>query len=410
MSFARALSRLALGLCVLCSPLVRAEGNGILVGETARLHLSFETEARYDSLAAVGGVGSPSNPQYDPGDLITHLRPGLRLDAPGAATSFAGSARLDYQLFTGLGGPTSQLSYLAAFADAGIDFSHGGPVSFHVGDRFSRSDQTTNPALGVGSITDANTLEARLALKPGGGAIEGGIGYAFAIEQYELHDSGNVACDQATCNGANYGKYASQTHRGTLDLRWRFLPKTAVVADFSWAARVYQTAASNVSTDPLRAEVGLIGLITEKVRVVVKVGYENTFAGGGQNFQGVIGQAEIGWEPRETAKITLGVLRSAEPVSDVYGWYDDWRLYANASIMLVGKLLFSAGGNVDRIAFANGDARVDNQGSINAAFEYEFTRNVHAALGGVLTTRNSTENGVFNYSRGEAFARLSLAY
>src|SRR5213076_1962381 len=87
---------LTLALLLLSAP-VRAEGNGLLVGESARLHASFETEARYDSLAALGGVGQARNPVFDPADLITHLRPALRLDAPGAEASFEGAARLDYQ-------------------------------------------------------------------------------------------------------------------------------------------------------------------------------------------------------------------------------------------------------------------------------------------------------------------------
>ncbi len=389
---------------------LRAEGNGLLISDTARLHLIFETEARYDSLAAVGGVGNGLVVQTDPGDLIVHLRPGLRLDAPGAAASFTGAARLDYQRFTGLGGPTQNLSYLGAFADLGLDLSHGGPVSFHAGEHFARSDQTSNPALGLGSITDANLLEARLAFKPGGGAIEAGVGYGFSFEQYELHALGAVICNQPSCTGTDYGNFGSQTHRGILDLRWRFLPKTALVADFSWAARIYQNRTANLPTDPLRAEAGLVGLLTEKVRVVLKAGYENTFASSGNNFQGVIGQAEGGWQPTETTKIALGVLRTAEPVSDVYGWYDDWRLYASGSILLAGKLLVTLGGNLDRLAYGNGNGRVDKQGSVNAALEYEFTRYLRAAVGGVFTNRNSTEGGVFSYSRGEAFARVTLTY
>jgi len=389
---------------------VRAEGNGLLLSDTARLHLSFETEARYDSLAAVGGIGSGSVVQNDPSDLIIHLRPGLRLDAPGAAASFTGSARLDYQRFTGLGGPTQNLSYLGAFADAGLDVSRGGPVSFHAGEHFSRSDQTTNPALGLGSITDANTFEARLAVKPGGGALEGGLGYAFALEQYELHFPGAVTCTQPSCNGANYGNFGSQTHRGTLDARLRFLPKTAVVADVSWATRFYQSSTANVATRPLRAELGLVGLLTEKIRVILKAGYENTFSSAGNNFQGPIAQAEVGWQPVETTRMALGALRTAEPVSDVYGWYDDLRLYASGSILLAGKLLFTFGGNADRLSYANGNGRLDTQGQVNSTLEYELTRYLRGAVGGVLTKRSSSEGGVFSYTRGEGFVRVTLTY
>jgi hypothetical protein len=388
-----------------------ADGNGLAVGDTARLHASFETEERYDSLAALGGIGNAQTPVYDPADLITHLRPGLRLDAPGAQTSFTGAARLDYEIFAGLGGPTRSLSFLAAAADAGLQTGHGGSTTFDLVDHFSRSDRTSNPALGIGTITDSNNLDARLGLLPGGGALELGLGYNFGIEAYELHSAGNVGCaiTQPSCDGTKYGGFGSQTHRGTADVRWRFLPKTAAMAEVSWAARSYSSASSNVNTKPLRASLGLLGLITEKVRVVLKAGYENTFASTGQNYAGLVGQAELGWEPGITTKVAVGVLRSAESVSDLYGWYSDSRLYASLSMLFIGKLLVTGGANVDLLGFAN-RGRNDVQSSANVLVEYEFNRLLRGGLGSVLTIRSSSEGGAFNYQRAEAFARLTVAY
>ena len=406
--------RLGLPLAVLltAAPLsAAADGNGLAVGETARLHASFETEARYDTLAALGGVGAAANPVFNPGDLITHLRPGLRLDAPGSQLTFTGGARLDYAYFTGIGGPTRDLSFLGAFADANLDIGHGGPATFTIADHFSRSDVTSNAALGLGTITDANGLEGKLNLRPGGGALEFNLGYLFGLEAYELHSPGNVGCPatQPSCDGTKYGGFGSLTHRGLVDVRYRFLPKTALIVEGVWALRTYQSQAQNIQTAPLRVSGGLLGLITEKVRVLLKAGYENSFAQSGANFGGFVGQGEIGWEPRETTKFAAGLLRSIEPVSDTYGWYQDLRVYASASVLLAGRVLVTAGGNGDQLAFAN-RGRVDLQVQGNGTVEYQFNRFLKAGTGVVLTLRDSSEGGVFTYQRAEIFGRITATY
>ena len=381
------------------------------MGDTARLHASFETEARYDSLAALGGVGNADNPVFDPADVITHLRPGLRLDSPGSDVSFQGSARLDWQIYTGLGGPTRDLSYLGASVDGDLVFSRGGPVQFRLSDHFARSDRSSNPSLGIGSITDANALDARLDLRPGGGALEGGLGYSFGLEQYELHDVGNVGCNQTSCDGTKFAGFGSQTHTAKVDLRWRFLPKTAVLIEGAWSLRSYSSTAQNVETRPLRVYGGLVGLLTEKVRVVLKAGYENAFAQGtSENFAGVVGQAEVGWEPRETTKLAFGVLRSVEPVSDLYGWYDDWRAYGSLSVLFLGKLQLVLGGNVDQLGFANKDGRTDLQAQANGSLDYDINNLFRIGLGAVMTYRDSSEAGPFTFQRVEVFGRLAVTY
>lgn len=401
-----------LPLLLAAAPLAAAaDGNGLAVGGRARLHASFETEERYDSLAALGGIGNSNTVALDPADLITHLRPGLRLDAPGSEATFTGAARLDYEFFAGLAAETRSLSFLGAFADADLALGRGGPVGFSLGDHFSRTDRTSNPALGVGSITDANALDGKLSLRPGGGALTLSLGYLFAIESYELHDAGNVACPAGdlSCDGSKFSGFGSRTQRAAADVRWRFLPKTALVLEGAWAHRTYASGALNINTSPLTTSLSLVGLVTEKVRVVLKGGYENTFAAGGENFSGFVGQAEVGWEPRETTRFSAGVLRTAEPVSDAYGWYDDWRGYVASSLLFAGRVLVTAGATADRLGFAN-RGRVDLQLGGNALAEYELNRMLRLGLGTVLTLRDSSEGGPFTYQRAEVFARVTVAY
>ncbi len=401
-----------LPLLLAAAPLAAAaDGNGIAVGDRARLHASFETEERYDSLAALGGIGNTNSVALDPADLITHLRPGLRLDAPGADTTFTGSARLDYEFFAGIAAATRSLSFLGAFADADLQLGRGGPVGFAIGEHFSRSDRTSNPALGLGSITDANALDGKLTFRPGGGALEFGLGYLFGLESYELHDVGNVACPAGdlSCDGSRYSSFGSHTQRVAADVRWRFFPKTALLLEGTWAKRTYESGALNINTSPLTATLSLVGLVSEKVRVVLKGGYENTFTASGENYSGPVGQVELGWEPRETTRFALGALRTAEPVSDTYGWYDDLRGYASLSLLLGGRVLLTAGVTGDRLGFAN-RGRVDFQLGGNALLEYEVNRLLRLGLGCVLTLRDSNSGGPFSYQRAEVFGRVTLTY
>ena len=411
-----ALAALSCVLACLAAP-ARADGPGVLVGETARLHLLFDVEGRYDSLAGQGGIGpTQAVPVVDPAEIILHFRPGLKLAAPGNKVDFEALAGLDWTRFTGWLAPTQELSFLGANAGATLEMGRGGPVSFRLGEQFTRSDRTTNPALGLGAITSANDLGARLSLRPGGGAIEAGAGYDFMLESYESYNPktpGTSTDDNV--NPAKFGQFGSQTHRLALDARWRFLPKTAFTLDSSWALRVYDSQTANIGTKPLRVEAGLAGLITEKVRITLRGGWLKTFADKGAEFSGVVGQLELGWNPTDTTGITLGVLRSAEPVSSTFGWYDDFRGYLSGRIALGGRVALTASAKVDRIAFANAasgsaGARTDTQGSFDAAMDIELLRVLHAVLGGVITSRDSTEGGFYTYARTEGYLKLQFNY
>jgi len=190
-----------------------------------------------------------------------------------------------------------------------------------------------------------------------------------------------------------------------------------VVLDSSFELREYSDATLNDPSMPFLVEAGLAGLITEKVRLVIKGGYENTFLSssaacestGCTNFSGPVAQIEAGWDPSETASATLGFTRTVQPVSGNYGWYDDWRGYLNGKLLLGGRFALTANANLDVIDFAN-SGRQDTQASVEGAIDVEVFRMFHTALGTVLTTRDSSLGGVFTYQRAEVYVRLNFTY
>ncbi len=404
----------ALLLALLVAPrAARAEGPGLALGENSRLHLSFESELRFDTLAGQGGIGTTANPVWDPADFILHIRPGARFVEQGTTVGFTGAANIDYVDYTGWLNPTHDLSYLAASVAAALDVAKSGPIGFSATENFTRSDHSSNPSLAIGTITDANDIGGRLSFRPGGGAIEGGVAYNFGLEAYELHAQGNLTCgNDPTCNGADYGNFNSTTHRFALDARWRFFPKTAVVFDSSFQLRNYGNGAANVSTMPLVVQAGLAGLVTEKVRVVLKVGYANSFSAAGDGFSSVVGQVEAGWDPSETAGISIGASRSVQPVSGAYGWYDDWRGFLTGKLQLWGRVQLTANGGVDIISYANDpQGRQDTQMSGELAASVEIFRMLHVTVGAIGSERiSSLTNPVYGYQRLEAYVRLNFTY
>jgi len=409
----RALARgsaLLLAAALLAAARAQADGPGLALGESERLHLFFESELRYDSLAGQGGIGQTGTPVYNPGDFILHVRPGARFLETGTIVSFTGSANIDYVDYTGWLAPTHDLSYLGVAVQGVLDVAKSGPYSLSATESFTRSDHTSNPSLGIGSITDANDLGARFSTRPGGGAVEAGLAYNFGLEAYELHADGNLSsCSDPGCTGTDFSAFNSTTHRFAADARWRFFPKTALLFDAAFELRNYSDASANVRTRPLLLETGIAGLITEKIRAAVKIGYANSFAQEGDAFSGPTAQLEAGWDPSETFSATLGAARALQPVSGTYGWYDDWRAYASAKVQLFGRLQLAADGSFDDILFGN-SARADTQLQFDGSASMELARYVRLTAGCVLTRRDSSLGGVFSYQRAEIYLRAGFTY
>jgi hypothetical protein len=63
---------------------------------------------------------------------------------------------------------------------------------------------------------------------------------------------------------------------------------------------------------PIRARVGLNGLITEKIALLAMVGYQATFFSGGDNADTVIGQAELRWIISDLANFRVGFQRDIQ--------------------------------------------------------------------------------------------------
>ncbi|HEX4620055.1 MAG TPA: outer membrane beta-barrel protein, partial [Myxococcaceae bacterium] len=355
-----------------------AGDNGIKVGD-GRLHPFFDLEGAYDS--AAGFFGTAGGNAVLSGEIVTHFRPGLRLEMPSNLVNLNLGGDIDYVYYTGLISPgSSAASHLEASANLEADFNKAGAVEFEIGDNFSRLDRTTNVALGVGILSLYNEAHASLPIHPGGGALEITPKGSVSFEQYTPLSTITVAgCTDPSCNPALVSNFNYLDLNGGLSGLWRFLPKTALSIDATYDARGYQNDPH--SAQLLHGYLGLVGLVTAKLAVVAKAGWAQDFAG--SNAKTVVGQAEVNYLLSDTSNIKAGYFRDLSPVPE-YGMFGDDRVYAEAKFFLGGRLTLRAYGAFDNLTFYGTPARTDQVVTVDAGPAYQFTRWLIAAAGYTL--------------------------
>ncbi|RKH47941.1 hypothetical protein [Corallococcus sicarius] len=383
-------------------------GNGFKVG-SGRLHPTLDLETRLDS-----GVGyfredgtGPLSPDLS-GELALHVRPGFMLDVPSQKLALSLRGNLDYVVYTGLITPGSgAASHLEGAADLALRFDPEGTLSVEVGDQLSRSDRTRTVALGAGILSLFNEARVRAQWKPGGGALELSPSAAYAMEFFEpLGGQPPVGCTTPECDPLT----ASQFNYGNLRLgvegRWRFLPKTAVVADTGITYRGYFNDTTTPSALLLHAMAGVAGLVSPRITLTAKAGWSQNLGEGGGGT--VVAQAEgtYLWGPSLTVK--GGYLRAFEPVA-AYGTFRDDRIYAEARSLMGTRLALHAAGALDFLSFAG--TRSDTLVALDVGPEYQFRPWLLGAVGYTLSTRSSSQAASgLNYTRHEGYARVSVTY
>lgn len=123
---------------------------------------------------------------------------------------------------------------------------------------------------------------AELVWTPGGGLLDWRLGYRFSGTFFELDEYSNLTNFQ----------HLIQT-RG----RWRFLPRTALIYDVSMGFITYPNPSVKGSSHPLRARLGINGLVTPSFGLLAMAGWGASFyTPRGQNdFDSVIGHLELKW-------------------------------------------------------------------------------------------------------------------
>jgi len=345
-------SVLAYGLALTCPRGVYAqewlsdrrysEGIGVKLSEGLVLHpgvgaeVGYDTNVFYASENRLDAARLRVTPHVDLGTL-----PPQRLGDEGEErvnpkTEFRLSLAAIYQEYFGEDQVVTQRD---VGVNAGIRLSlfPQGRWSFTLSDDFTR---TNNPTADLGSITaptdrDQNRAEAVLRYAPGGGNFEFNLGYAFYIsyfEREELQQAGNYTM-----------------HEVFERIRWRWLPKTALLHE----ARVSPTfhAGDNRSSTPIRTRIGINGLLTNRLSLLLMAGYGVAFYSDGQDFDSFLAQAELRYIIGPMSNLRVGYERDFHQAL-IANYYLRDRGYLAYAHMFGGRFLLTLEGSVSSLGFS----------------------------------------------------------
>lgn len=268
--------------------------------------------------------------QNKPGENVEPAKVNLQL-----------SAGLTYNEFFGVLKPEQR--NVGANVNGRVDFLPGRPFSVGL---FALYTRTLNPS--ATGLTDFNRNDVggglELILQPGGGTLDWRLGYQV---RGGLFDNSAVS----PFNNVQNDIYTKG--------RWKFRPRTALLYDANFRFMTYmQQSSYNFLADgtPMRARLGIAGLVTSRVGLTGMLGWASTFlntSGFNQaqpnpnpppQWNSLVAQAEIkffltgnpeaGEQPAggSFSTIALGYVRDYQTsfLSNFYGWdrgYLKWQWF-----------------------------------------------------------------------------------
>ncbi|MDJ0761774.1 MAG: hypothetical protein QNJ97_02200 [Myxococcota bacterium] len=286
------------------------EGPGILLGESLVLHPGLGVEGGYDSNALrlsenEAGAGRLRITPYV--DLATRSKK-RRIEDDGALG--VTPPKLDFRL----GLATYYDMYFSDNAAVDDQDNFGVDTHFH----FVLFPQGVFSLLLDGSyIRSLIPYEsgeehwswhqirpgAGIRFSPGGGTLSFELGYRMMLLLYE---------DDFLAEPNN-----KHVHDTRLVTSWRILPKTALISKINFSPTIYMNEpesapdaainiAPNVDSLPIRAHMGLQGLLTPRFGLSLFAGYGASFYDTGDDFDGFLAHGELMFFILPTANIRLG--------------------------------------------------------------------------------------------------------
>jgi hypothetical protein len=236
---------------------------------------------------------STLGPQRHEGDLV----------AQPPDVAFRAGVNATYREFIGVSSdsaastPINDISRqrnIGGVADARLDIAPGRPLGAAL---FGSYGRVVQPNAGTADpnqsfIRDDVNVGGEIVTQPGGGTLDWHLGY-------QLHD---------TIFETTQGQpFDNLTHEVSTRGRWKFRPRTALIYDatlrfISYGNADAAKAQGLVNSTPVRARIGLNGLVTERFALLALVGWGASFFDTSaipnvplQQYDSVIGQGELKW-------------------------------------------------------------------------------------------------------------------
>jgi len=390
------------------SPAWAGAGNGIRFGGSeGRLHPFLELEGRYDSNVYVSQTNQSS------GDLVLHVRPGLKLEVPGEMTAVEVSAKLDFAQYLGLDTKdTRDLSKVYAEATLGVTVNPKGTLGLELDDLFRRSDRPQALSLGTGVISNYNALTVRVPWRPGGGALTLGVNGAWALETYERFFAGSICGTGALCDTEILKKLGYNELSGGADLRWKFLPRTSAILEGEYFKRIPNSDLAQPN-DPAgyRLQAGVTGLVTPHLSATLEAGYGSTL-GVTPSLGTWLATADLEWLPTETGSVALRYAHDL--ATDPTTLYELNRVSLEAKQLVAGRYTLRGRASLSRLGFVSGrgNSTVVN---LSPGVEAEVTRWLRTELAYAYTDRASSDAAIAflaapDYTKHELWLKAVFTY
>jgi hypothetical protein len=378
----------------------RAEGAGIRVGRLV-LHPGVAGEFGYDSnlflRSSTPGTenGEPSLPRREL--LIFRVTPHvsaasvdrdgelLRDDAPSASPptlAFRLNAMASYREFLGVEPDSSfKPRVLSGEVDGRVELFPQRPITLAAAAGYTHAKSPN--ALGIQALAfDVDAVRAGLDVKARYGTFEASIGYGFLATFFDSVPT---------------TPFSNWQHALSVRNQWRFRPQTSLFHETVQNVTLFRTpdrAVNNLADSrPLRTRLGLNGLVTPRVGVLLAAGYGASFhdrAKATAQYDGVIGQAEFrtrltrstmqegssGSSAALQVDLSGGYVRDFE--NNYLGTYTATdKGYATVSTVLFGRLWFRVQGSLAWLRYPGATL----QGGVFASPAFDVRRGEVSAFG-----------------------------
>jgi hypothetical protein len=388
---------------------------GIQLSDGLLLHTGIGVEAGYDTNVFYANT----NPE---GSAILRVMPFLELTNATRTGPVSRDVSLDARFGLQYRHYFSNAMDIQPYRDAwmpnggvSVALGGGGQFGFGFADVFARIEdppyqvQLNN---NLGPLTrDNNQASVEGRWSPGGGRLVSLLRFTNMVDIYEQS------------SGYNYAN--AMTNTLTLDVAWKWLPKTAVFLDVQQGYVDYlDTTATKFSSYPLRITTGLRGLLTSKTSAVLSLGYVNGFYGGpggstGGFLHSTFAELALTIQLTQLSRAVVGFRHDfLNEVISSFG-YDD-TVYVSYVQQIAGRLGLDLSGRFAHIAYGGTfvdvaqEGRADNFFQVGATLDY-FLRN-WAYLGVGYSLLDSTSSGPSptivddDYLKQQVFARLGITY
>ncbi len=228
-----------------------------------------------------------------------------------------------------------------------------GSFSLDLNEKVRFTDRPAEPGSEDGFERLAFEVGPDLRFRPGGGesrAFELRLGYRFKGVRF-LNEAPSPDPDGNEKQGTS--RHESDGHELRFLTEWKFFPKTAAFVDvrYSVVDRPAQNAEEvppglaigtnmpdrNLDSNPFRLELGLRGLVTQRLSAVLKGGFVHTFNAERDSFVGGVGQVKLEYIVEPTLKLETGYEFDAKS-SSFANFYKLHNVFVGAELVLVSRV------------------------------------------------------------------------